>query len=425
MLTGPTRPPPSPSPRGCSVPAVAFGSNTAARGRLPRSTLLRSALRALGSHSTWGVWGPPGGAPSSCPVPPPWGVRGLRAPWAEGGSRPCGQVPGGPRAPAQPGLWSPGGVPGRSRGGPRGDLGEERGGIPAPLPHAPSSASSPCPGELGAGPPAPDRVGGGCGGRGGAARPLSASGLQLPSCPAPPGRKRSACPSLPVVPRGPGPEAARSSQLPAGPARNGRGGRAEIRRRPGGGEAAGREGGRREAQPRSAPLRSARPGPARPRPAAAMGCTLSAEDKAAVERSKMIDRNLREDGEKAAKEVKLLLLGEERAPPARARPPPQPPSNPPPPRGAPSPQGPAPGGAGAEPGAVPGPGPCRGFLPVRRRRCPAGGSLGTGLPPRCCSAVGRGRGSPPGHGPLVLGRPGPLLGAAPLGPVPGGGGWGR
>lgn len=42
-----------------------------------------------------------------------------------------------------------------------------------------------------------------------------------------------------------------------------------------------------------------------------MGCTLSAEDKAAVERSKMIDRNLREDGEKAAKEVKLLLLGEE------------------------------------------------------------------------------------------------------------------
>ncbi|NXN67022.1 GNAI1 protein, partial [Himantopus himantopus] len=33
-----------------------------------------------------------------------------------------------------------------------------------------------------------------------------------------------------------------------------------------------------------------------------MGCTLSAEDKAAVERSKMIDRNLREDGEKAARE---------------------------------------------------------------------------------------------------------------------------
>lgn len=42
-----------------------------------------------------------------------------------------------------------------------------------------------------------------------------------------------------------------------------------------------------------------------------MGCTLSSEDKAAVERSKMIDRNLREDGEKAAREVKLLLLGKE------------------------------------------------------------------------------------------------------------------
>lgn len=45
-----------------------------------------------------------------------------------------------------------------------------------------------------------------------------------------------------------------------------------------------------------------------------MGCTLSTEDKAAVERSKMIDRNLRDDGEKAAREVKLLLLGKE-APP--------------------------------------------------------------------------------------------------------------
>lgn len=42
-----------------------------------------------------------------------------------------------------------------------------------------------------------------------------------------------------------------------------------------------------------------------------MGCTLSTEDKAAVERSKMIDRNLRDDGEKAAREVKLLLLGKE------------------------------------------------------------------------------------------------------------------
>lgn len=42
-----------------------------------------------------------------------------------------------------------------------------------------------------------------------------------------------------------------------------------------------------------------------------MGCTLSAEDKAAVERSKMIDKNLRADGERAAREVKLLLLGED------------------------------------------------------------------------------------------------------------------
>uniref|UniRef100_A0A3B1JSK4 Guanine nucleotide-binding protein G(i) subunit alpha-2 n=1 Tax=Astyanax mexicanus TaxID=7994 RepID=A0A3B1JSK4_ASTMX len=41
-----------------------------------------------------------------------------------------------------------------------------------------------------------------------------------------------------------------------------------------------------------------------------MGCTVSAEDKAAAERSKMIDKNLREDGEKAAREVKLLLLGD-------------------------------------------------------------------------------------------------------------------
>ncbi|KAM6980385.1 guanine nucleotide-binding protein G(i) subunit alpha-3-like [Aplochiton taeniatus] len=40
-----------------------------------------------------------------------------------------------------------------------------------------------------------------------------------------------------------------------------------------------------------------------------MGCTLSVEDKAAVERSKMIDRNLRESRRKAASEVKLLLLG--------------------------------------------------------------------------------------------------------------------
>ncbi|XP_007254617.2 guanine nucleotide-binding protein G(i) subunit alpha-2a [Astyanax mexicanus] len=40
-----------------------------------------------------------------------------------------------------------------------------------------------------------------------------------------------------------------------------------------------------------------------------MGCTVSQEDKAAAERSRHIDKSLREDGEKAAKEVKLLLLG--------------------------------------------------------------------------------------------------------------------
>lgn len=41
-----------------------------------------------------------------------------------------------------------------------------------------------------------------------------------------------------------------------------------------------------------------------------MGCTLSSDDKSAQERSKMIDKNLRDDGEKASREVKLLLLGE-------------------------------------------------------------------------------------------------------------------
>lgn len=49
-----------------------------------------------------------------------------------------------------------------------------------------------------------------------------------------------------------------------------------------------------------------------------MGCTLSTDDKAAQERSKMIDRNLRDDGEKAAREVKLLLLGKRDGRRARA-----------------------------------------------------------------------------------------------------------
>ena len=41
-----------------------------------------------------------------------------------------------------------------------------------------------------------------------------------------------------------------------------------------------------------------------------MGCAVSSDDKAAQERSKQIDKTLRADGEKAAREVKLLLLGE-------------------------------------------------------------------------------------------------------------------
>lgn len=40
-----------------------------------------------------------------------------------------------------------------------------------------------------------------------------------------------------------------------------------------------------------------------------MGCAASSEDRQAQERSKQLDRMLRADGEKAAREVKLLLLG--------------------------------------------------------------------------------------------------------------------
>ena len=41
-----------------------------------------------------------------------------------------------------------------------------------------------------------------------------------------------------------------------------------------------------------------------------MGCAISAEnEKEATERSKRIDKDLRADGEKASREVKLLLLG--------------------------------------------------------------------------------------------------------------------
>lgn len=40
-----------------------------------------------------------------------------------------------------------------------------------------------------------------------------------------------------------------------------------------------------------------------------MGCSVSAEDRAAVERNKQIERTLKEDGQQAAKDIKLLLLG--------------------------------------------------------------------------------------------------------------------
>ncbi len=41
-----------------------------------------------------------------------------------------------------------------------------------------------------------------------------------------------------------------------------------------------------------------------------MGCTMSADERAAAEKSREIDQMLRREGEKAAREVKLLLLGE-------------------------------------------------------------------------------------------------------------------
>ena len=41
-----------------------------------------------------------------------------------------------------------------------------------------------------------------------------------------------------------------------------------------------------------------------------MGCTMSAEERQALERSKQIEKNLKEDGIQAQKDIKLLLLGE-------------------------------------------------------------------------------------------------------------------
>ncbi|TRZ00015.1 hypothetical protein DNTS_033213 [Danionella cerebrum] len=74
---------------------------------------------------------------------------------------------------------------------------------------------------------------------------------------------------------------------------------------------ASRQEAARSREPSDAPGKTVRVGSTieSVRIVAKMGCTLSTEDKAAVERSKMIDRNLRDDGEKAAREVKLLLLG--------------------------------------------------------------------------------------------------------------------
>lgn len=40
-----------------------------------------------------------------------------------------------------------------------------------------------------------------------------------------------------------------------------------------------------------------------------MGCAVSAEERSAQARSRDIDRVLKQDGERASREVKLLLLG--------------------------------------------------------------------------------------------------------------------
>ena len=43
----------------------------------------------------------------------------------------------------------------------------------------------------------------------------------------------------------------------------------------------------------------------------AMGCAMSAEERASRARSKQIEKNLKEDGIQAAKDIKLLLLGKQ------------------------------------------------------------------------------------------------------------------
>ena len=50
-----------------------------------------------------------------------------------------------------------------------------------------------------------------------------------------------------------------------------------------------------------------------------MGCTMSAEERSAMERSKQIEKNLKEDGLQAAKDIKLLLLGKNHIPTVQPR----------------------------------------------------------------------------------------------------------
>ena len=40
-----------------------------------------------------------------------------------------------------------------------------------------------------------------------------------------------------------------------------------------------------------------------------MGCSMSAEERQALDRNKVIEKALKEDGMQAAKDIKLLLLG--------------------------------------------------------------------------------------------------------------------
>lgn len=42
-----------------------------------------------------------------------------------------------------------------------------------------------------------------------------------------------------------------------------------------------------------------------------MGCTLSADEKEALNRNRAIEKGLKEDGLQAAKDIKLLLLGKD------------------------------------------------------------------------------------------------------------------